>query len=185
MPTEGQDQSAGGDVPDLGITGLSSLPPSGGQPPAIAAEGHAIYDARIGADVLYVRIKALIQGRAVPDADGPILACGGEAPAARIEKYASDKIFMSSKREQFLARFCIPDTHRLVGAGGGEAPAVGAERHANDALRLAAESVGDLPGQCIINGYGPIPMPSSHGQAPTVGTKRHRPRGGGRPVAST
>src|SRR5262249_23218774 len=138
VPAKRRDLSPLDEVPDFDLAGLSYLPPGGGQPAAVAAEGYVIDDARVSAESPGMWIDILTEGSAVPDSDPPILAGGSQATPMRVEEHPAHNVLVSTKRQQLLTCFRVPDANGLVGTGGDQAPAVRSKRHADDAFRVSS-----------------------------------------------
>ena len=120
--------------------------------------------------------STLERGR-VPDADGPVLAGRGKAPAVRAERHAPAHAGVSAQAEHLPAGRRVPDVHDLVFAGRGEAPAVRAEGDAQNesAMRKRAEQ---LAGRRIPHVHAAAE--AGRGQPPAV--RAERQRGDGREI---
>lgn len=64
------------------------------------------------------------------DADGAVVACGGEELAIGTKSHAIDLTLMAAKRPQFLAREYVPQLYCFVRTSGREGFAIRAPRHA-------------------------------------------------------
>src|SRR4029453_14418601 len=99
---------------------------------AIGADRHAPNFIAVLREVQgFLPLVTLERGR-VPDADGPVFAGRGKAPAVRAEPHAPARARVSAQAEPPPAGRRVPDAHDLVFASRGEAPAVRAEGDAQN-----------------------------------------------------
>src|SRR5262245_28420863 len=83
--------------------------------------------------------RSLLAAR-VPDADGAVVAAGGEEAAVRAEGEAGDFVAVAAKCSDFVTGGGIPQDDRSVVTGRGQVDAVRAEGQAGHVGRMCRES---------------------------------------------
>src|SRR5262249_32047803 len=115
-----------------------------GQPPAVAAERHALDAAGLG------QVVQEPPRRGLPNLDGPVPTGRGQPLAVAAERpvYNPGRVPRFQDAE-FLARGPVPDPDGAVPAARGEVPAVRAERHAEPPLAVTPKVANLLRGPDI------------------------------------